>query len=104
MVAGDTQVVYGPHVFSTPNGRPTNYVEALSLVVQPTRRYTLRLVNGAATGPPDATVTTTSSGAPVLRTRPPTSAPTTSEPAPSDSSVTGQLLARLNPFRTGGGK
>jgi phospholipid/cholesterol/gamma-HCH transport system substrate-binding protein len=61
-------------------------------------------VNGAATGPPDATVTTTSSGAPVLRTRPPTSAPTTSEPAPSDSSVTGQLLARLNPFRTGGGK
>src|SRR5438105_2381012 len=55
MVAGDTQVVYGPHVFSTPNGRPTNYVEALSLVVQPTRRYTLRLVNGAADGTQRAT-------------------------------------------------
>src|SRR5256886_408196 len=55
MVAGDTQVVYGPRVFSTPNGRPTNYVEALSLVVQPTRRYTLRLVNGAADGTQRAT-------------------------------------------------
>src|SRR2546429_357091 len=52
---GDTQVVFGPRVFSTPNGRPTNYVEALSLVVQPTRRYTLRLVNGAADGTQRAT-------------------------------------------------
>ena len=60
-------------------------------------------VNGAAVGPPDKTVTTTSTGAPVLRSRPnmaPASAPSSS--APSDTSVTGQLLERLNPFRGAG--
>jgi phospholipid/cholesterol/gamma-HCH transport system substrate-binding protein len=63
-------------------------------------------VNGAAVGPPDKTVSTTSTGAPVLRTRPnataPSAAPSSSSSAPSDTSVTGQLLERLNPFRGAG--
>lgn len=47
---GDTQVVYGPTSFSTPNGSSTNHVERFSVVVQPGRRYTLQLTNGGLTG------------------------------------------------------
>ncbi len=53
--SGDTQVVFGPRVFSTPNGNTTTYVERFAVAVQPARRYTLRLVNGAADGTKKAT-------------------------------------------------
>jgi len=53
--SGDTQVVFGPRVFATPNGNTTTYVERFAVAVQPARRYTLRLVNGAADGTKKAT-------------------------------------------------
>jgi len=55
VAAGDTQVVFGPRVFATPNGNATTYVERFAVAVQPARRYTLRLVNGAADGTKKAT-------------------------------------------------
>lgn len=54
-ISGDTQVVYGPRTFTTPNGHATNFVERFGLVVQPTQRYTLQMVNGAADGTLKAT-------------------------------------------------
>src|SRR6266699_1138666 len=53
--SGDTQVVFGPRVFATPNGNTTTYVEPFAVAVQPERRYTLRLVNGATDGTKKAT-------------------------------------------------
>ena len=47
---GDTQVVYGPTAFSTPNGNSTNHVERFAVVLQQGRRYTLTMSNTGLTG------------------------------------------------------
>jgi phospholipid/cholesterol/gamma-HCH transport system substrate-binding protein len=68
--------------------------------------YTQKIpdLNGAATGKPDASVpnTNANTGATVPST--PVTPPVTVPPVPTANSVTGQLLARLNPFQKGAAK
>jgi hypothetical protein len=72
--------------------------------------YTQKIpdLNGAATGPPDASAPNGSGGGgttvPGTPVTPPVTVPI--PPPPAANTVTGQLLARLNPFASskGGGK
>jgi hypothetical protein len=75
--------------------------------------YTQQLpdVNAAPTGAPDRTIATSTGASAPLTTAPqlPVSTPvpppvTAPRSGSSSTSVTGALLDRLNPFRTGGGK